>query len=238
MVRDVIYQISVFGDFTSIKPDAETVQAMITKFSDYGLIPTVFQEQNITLSPNTEPTIAETMNRLQMVSLEKNINVMFASNRLVVNKATTDSTTGLTGDDLNRLLDILGKAASGLSFTRIGFNTTSLMDPTDSIMKKIQPELSYYNDPNELQLRVNKREFISIGENSIEKSNIILTVQKTMGQLLINNQPISVDNGLILQFDINTAPENSEPRLFSEQIKAYTASAEKIRQSLLNDLIS
>ena len=239
MVQDIIYQISVFGDFTSIKPNTETVDAMITRFRDYGLLPAVFQEGSFTFPSNTGVPKAETTNRLQMVSFEKNINVMFASNRLDINRASTDLTIGVTNDNLNELLDILNKAASGLSFTRIGFNTTSLLNnPSTSLLQKIQPRLTLYNDPNELMLRVNKRNDIAVGDNSNEQSNVILTAQKTMGQLLINNQPISVDNGLILQFDINTIAENSEPRFFSEQTNKYIVSAEYIRQSLLNDLTS
>ena len=239
MVRDIIFQISVFGDFTSIIPDADTIQAMIARFSNYGLLPNIFQEQDVTFSPNLELTKADTMNRLQMVSFEENINVIFARNRLDINRISTDLTISLTNDDLYMLLDILNKAASGLSFSRIGFNTTSLLDnPADSIMQKIQPRISSYTNPSELQIMVNKREDVSIGESLNEKSNIILNVQKTMGQLLIMNKPLSVDKALILQFDINTAPENSEPRFFSEQTKTYVVSAEQIRRSVLRDLIS
>jgi len=239
MIRDIFCQISIFGDFTSIKPNAETVQSMSDRFIDYGLFPAVFQEESFTFSPNPELTKSETTNRLQMVSLEKKINVMFASNRMDINKVSTDLDIGVTNDDLNELFDILSKAASGLSSTRIGFNTTSLLDnPSASLLQKVKPGLTFYDDPNELTLRVNKRNDITFSDGSSEKSNVILTMQKTMGQLLINNQPLSVDNRLILQFDINTVPETTVPRFFHEQTKAYVISAEQIRKTILNDLIS
>lgn len=239
MYRDIVCQISMFGDFTSIKPDPETVQSMLTKFSDYGLLPSIFQEGNFTLSPNPQLSKTKTTNRLQMVSLEKKINVMFASNRIDVNRTSTDLNSGVTNDDINELLDILGKAVSGLSATRIGFNTTSLLDnPSASLLQKIQPSLDFYSDPNELVLRANKRKDITFGEGSSEKSNVILTAQKTMGNLLINNQQIPVENGLILQFDINTIPENTDPRFFSANTKEYVVAANQLRNAILGNLVS
>jgi len=243
MERDIIFQISVFGDFTSIKPDDATIQSMIAKLSDHGLLPSVFQEGNFTFSTDPKLQKTETTNRLQMVSIEKKINVRFAGNRIDINKASTDLTIGVTNDDLAVLLDILSKATVGLSFTRIGFNTTSLLDsPSAQLHQKIQPGIDFFNNSDELTLRVNKRKNISFevspNDASNETSNVILTIQKTMGQLLINNQQISIGNGFIMQFDINTTPEKSEPRLFSVHTKAYIEAAEELRQSLLKELIS
>ena len=238
MVRDIIYQISVFGDFVSIKPNPETIQMMIVKFSDYGLIPSIFQEGTFPIFPVSEIIKTETMNRLQMVSIEKSINVMFASNRIDINRASTDLNVGITNDDLSELLDILSKAVSGISSTRIGFNVTSLLDnPGVSLMQKIEPNLTFYDNSEELMLRVNKRSDVTLDDSS-ENSNVILTLQKTMGQILISNRSIPIDDKLVLQFDINTIPEVSEPRFFYEQIKKYVLSAEKIRKNISTDLIS
>ena len=141
MARDVFCQISVFGDFTSIKPNDEIVQAMIAKLSDYGLFPAVFQEGILALSPDPKLTKSETTNRLSMVSIEKMINVLFASDRIDISRASTDLDIGVTSDEINQLLDILHKAASGLSFTRIGFNMTSLLDnPSASLLQKYSPD--------------------------------------------------------------------------------------------------
>ncbi|MCL2343315.1 MAG: hypothetical protein FWC62_05400 [Firmicutes bacterium] len=238
MVRDIIYQITVFGDFTSIQPNDETIQRMITKFKDYGLLPSVFQEGIVTLSlDNLAPPKA--IDRLQMVSLSKMISVLFARNQIDISKAAIDPEVGVLNTHLRELLDILGKATEGFSFTRVGFNTTSLLDhPNAFLSKKIQPSLAFYDNPNELMLRVNKRDNITFCDDLSERSNIILTVQKTKGQLLINNNRIVIDNGLVLQFDINTIPEITEPRLFAEQTKAYVLSAEQIRQTILTDLVS
>ena len=238
MIRDIVYQISVFGDFTSIKPSDETVKSMIAKLSDHGLLPSVFQEQSFTISADPAMTTTpEIANRLQMMSIEKNINVMFARNRIDLSKSVTDSNIGT--DDLNVLLDVLDKATSGLPFTRLAFNTTSLLDaPKDFLLQKMQPRLTFFNEPTELMLRVNKQTPIAINEDLNENSNVILLAQKTMGQLLINNSPISVDDGLILQFDINTLPEISDPRFFSAHAKGYVLGAEQVRQSLLTELLS
>ena len=239
MIRDIFCQMSAFGDITSIRPDADTVQSMITRFSAYGLIPTVFQENNLTLSPDPSLQKSETLTRLQMVALEKRINVMFASNRIDINRASTGLRSGVSDEDVNELLDILSAAAMGLSFTRIGLNTTSLLEnPTAEMLGKIQPTLTLFDNPDELMLRVNQRRNIDFGDNLRENSNVVLILQKTMGQLLINDQPIPIDNSLVVQFDINTIPENPELRFFSEQTKAYMVSAEQLRQSLLSDLDS
>ena len=239
MIQDILYQISVFGDVASIKPDIETVQSMIKRFSHYGLIPSIFQEGNLTLSHDLGLQQAETINRLQMLSLEKGINVMFASNRIDISKASVDTSTSVNQYDLNELLGIMNIATSGLASTRIAFNTTSLLDnPSVSLYQRIQPGLDIYDNPDELMFRVNKRKDIAISDVLSEKSNVILTIQKTMGQLLINNQPMSVDNGLIIQFDINTPPEVAEPRFFSEQTRMYIEAAALVKQRLLSDLIS
>ena len=60
MIRDIVYQISVFSDFTSIEPNDETIQSMISKFSDYRLFPAVFQEGNFTISSNANLSKSET----------------------------------------------------------------------------------------------------------------------------------------------------------------------------------
>jgi hypothetical protein len=238
MVNDIIYQISVFGDFTSIQPSPDIIKSMINKLSKYEMLPAVFQEGSIMLSFNPELSKTETTNRLQMVSPTKSINIMFASNRIDINRTPIDISVGVSYADLTELFDILTIAVSGLSFTRIGYNTTSLLNnPPVPISKKLQPRLTHYDVLDELTLSVNKRTDITFGDHSCEKSNIILIAQKTMGQLLINNQPIAVDNGLIIQFDINTTPDVTEPRFFAEQTKAYVISAEQIRKNILDDLI-
>jgi hypothetical protein len=239
MISDIIFQISVFGDFTSITPSDTTISTMITNFKDYGLLPALFQENNLNLSPDPSLSKFETTSRLSMISVEKKLNVMFASSRIDISKTSADLTAHLMNEDLTVLLDLLRKATEGHSFTRIALNTTSMLsNPSEDIIRKLQPSLAFYSDPNELTVRLNKREDISVGNGSIECANTIITIQKTIGQLLLNNQPVSIDHGILIQFDINTLAENSSSRFSSEQAKGFVSSAEEIRQSILNQLLS
>jgi len=174
-----------------------------------------------------------------MISLDKMLNVMFSSNRIDISKSSVDLSVSLTDDNLNTLLDILSKATPGLSFSRIALNSTSLLDDeTQYLQRKLQSGLDFYDNPNELMLRVNKRKEISIEGNHYEDSNVILTVQRTVGQIIMINQPVPIDNGVITQFDINTIAENTTLRFFSDHVKKYILSANSIRQSILNTLIS
>lgn len=239
MIADIVYQISVFGDFLSITPNGKTITEMMANFKDYDLLPTLFQENSFNLPPDTGLAKMETKSRLSMVSIDKKLNVMFASGRLDISKSSADLTSPLSSEDTEVLLDILGKATLGRSFTRIALNTTAILNnPSDSVMGKIQPNLDFYADPNELTLRLNKRVELLISDSSNEISNAIITFQKTMGQLLLNNQPMSIDNGLIVQFDINTLAENSSARFSPEQAKMFIKSAESLRQQILGQLLS
>ena len=240
MIPDIIFQISVFGDFTAITPNDTTINAMIANFKDYGLLPAIFQENNFNLFlPEPQLTKMETTNRLSMVSVEKKLNVMFASGRIDINKSSADLTAPLTSEDLTILLDILGKATSGQPFTRVALNTTAILNnPKYNVVQKLQPCINFYANPSELTLRLNKQIDLSIGANVTECSNVIIILQKTVGQLLLNNQPIKIDNGIIVQFDINTQAENPTPRFSVEQAKRFITSAEEIRQTIICELIS
>lgn len=239
MLSDIIYQVSIFGDFTSITPNDTVIQSMITTLREYELFPAIFQEGVLNISPDPNNATVQTMNRLQMISLDKMLNVMFSSNRIDISKSSVDLSVSLTDDNLNTLLDILSKATPGLSFSRIALNSTSLLDDeTQYLQRKLQSGLDFYDNPNELMLRVNKRKEISIEGNHYEDSNVILTVQRTVGQIIMINQPVPIDNGVITQFDINTIAENTTLRFFSDHVKKYILSANSIRQSILNTLIS
>lgn len=238
MLWDVIYQLSAFGDITSIKPTPEIIKSMMERLSEYSLLPSVVQEMNVTIPPSLESS-KPPVNRLQMISGDRGLTVMFASNRIDISKVATDFDKGVAPSELDELYKILKIVTEGLAFTRIGFNTTSILNnPSESLWKKIKPELTCYSNPIEYMLRVNERSSVDLSEGSAEMSNAILTVQKTVGQLLINNQPVSVNDGLIVQYDINTIQENMEPRFFSDQVEKYIVSAEKFRQLSLIELIS
>ena len=61
MVIDHSYKISAFGDFSDIKPNAETMMYFFEKVKDYGLLPSVFQELQIKVDgaqPVTQQRIA------------------------------------------------------------------------------------------------------------------------------------------------------------------------------------
>ena len=142
MIADIVYQISVFGDFSSITPNDKTITEMMANFKDYGLLPNLFQENSFNLPPDPRLAKMETTNRLSMVSIDKKINVMFASGRLDISKSSADLTSPLPNEDTEVLLDILEKATFGRSFTRIALKTTAILNnPRDTVKRKLQNNL-------------------------------------------------------------------------------------------------
>ena len=58
MVIDCSYKISAFGSFLDIVPDTDTMMFFLESFKEYGLVPSIFQELQIT-PPSTQPVAVQ-----------------------------------------------------------------------------------------------------------------------------------------------------------------------------------
>jgi hypothetical protein len=243
MFSELVYNVSVFGDFSSIIPTPESVIKMTQSLSKYNMIPTTFQEIQITPLPGV---ISSPQDRLQMLSKDNQLTVIFGANRIDINRnAETEG-----GFDKNKMndynkiaMDILELCVDDkIRYDRIALNTISILSEltrqqSEVLLKKIQPSIDYYSSINEITLRVNKQNTLKIANNSNELINFILNFQRVSGQMVFGNKAIPLENDFVVSFDLNTNPINKTQRFSSNDVLTFLELVCTDRHKVINELM-
>ncbi|MEG9198753.1 hypothetical protein [Lactococcus lactis] len=239
MRADVSYQLSVFGNFKTISPDQKTINAMMTSLKEYDMVPSVYQEGEVSFSPaNPDKLHSTTVDRLSMISANNDVKISFGVERIDVTHEAKSLDDPLLQIELPRLLDILKKSIKNLSFYRIAINTNTFFDKPDSdtIIQHSKSKIKYYDNFDEFFLRVNKRDKFNIN-NVEEETNLILTSQKAPEVIALNSKQFTLDNGWLIHFDINTVPENMTDRFGIEEVSTFISQASDMKEEIISNLI-
>ena len=232
------YQYSIFGDFSDISPEkSEIIIKLITLFSKENFIPASFQE----LSMNQIPTIMDS--RISL-SNKDGLSVNIGNKRLDIEfdyledgkyyNMDIEEITQKAMEIISLLMNEFKKTCN-----RIALNTTELLDEVKS--KKITD--MFYNTKNifeyynrNIPFEWNERYVSRVdGEKIGEKINIITSISKAEGKLTTPKKEIKID-GIMLQFDINTLPNNVNYRFSNDEITKFFDDAIKERTLIENEI--
>ena len=227
MVIDRSYKISAFGSFAEIVPDTDTMMFFLESFKEYGLVPSIFQELQIT-PPSTQPVAVQ---RVALLSRDSRKQVSISSNRIDFEvkaqddiKLSSDQLT-IINQEIEHCFQVIFKKFNKKS-TRLALNTESFVvnlndAEVNQFMSKYTNPISLYNtrplDEWNTRLMVRKELPIS-GIN--ETFNIITILAKANMQKQVGGE-IQQSVGFTVNTDINTIAENAVPRFTYTSIKEF-----------------
>lgn len=223
-------QINIFGDFSSIQPNMETIRSLTKNLEEFEFLPQYFQENSLTIK-NVEGDVVDELRspdfsskkRLRLSSIDENYIIEFSSNIISINVRKEN----------DKLEDEISKIASvsmgELRSSRIGI---IIIDERDYIPDSVKPSISYYDELDELdefEIRLNRRKKINV--NNVEQlSNVIINISKPFIFKEVQNK--------LVQYvcDINTIPENEELRFSSGDVISFLKEAKSQGISMFESL--
>lgn len=249
MLHEMFFKTSVFGDFDNIKPTPEVIVALVSEFADFEVIPSTFTETNsgipVSSVTNILPPVV-TKNRLRLSSENEGMDIFIFSNRIDIGFGPKVF-AGFSEDQIRGLMTTAETVFERLfikyikSASRLALNTaTLLIDLQDeqriAFLRKFITDKSYFSDPLEWSTHLMKREPIKLNENP-DTLNVIVNIATTIGQEGKDDK-LRDFNGFSIDFDINTAVENTAPRFTLPEIKDFLNQTVDLKKKLISDLTS
>ena len=221
----LIYQVSMFGNYDSIKPTPENIKKVLSSFE--GFIPALVGVSSVDVITNT----IKTDNRLQLVSLDGSKTIVFLQERIDINYNWNPDLPSFTdidslSEEILSILNSLSSLYSELKGNRL--TTSTMITYKDFQESKLASSIyghsyakllfSNVNGISEWSNRMNNQENVKIGENQ-EMSNHIITLT------FLNKSDEKKFTSLI---DINTVPQNTLERFDFSDLISYSKEAVKI----------
>jgi hypothetical protein len=248
MFHEMIFKASIFGDFDNIKPTPEAIMALVKEFAEFEVIPSTFTETNsgipVLSVPNILPPV--TKNRLRLTSESEGMDIFIFSNRIDIGFNPKEF-IGFSDEQIRNLMkkteiifeQLLNKYTKSAS--RLALNTTTLLidlqdEQRSAFLRKFITDKSYFSNPIEWSTHLMKRESIKLNENH-DTLNVIANIAAAIGQEGKDNESRDF-NGFSIDFDINTAAENTAPRFTLPGIRDFLDQAVDLKKRLLSDLTS
>lgn len=227
-------QISLFGNFTNIKPDLETMKLLTDTFQSKSIFPTVSNHQNIDMITG----INSSELRVVLVTLDGRYNINILPERIDYLSKFTD-TVKISDSQLSNEVNSGSKILSELlSVLKIKSNRLALN--IQFIYKNIEKEdlakiyssninfLEFYNQEKVIEWQLMSNARVSFEDPLFSETlNVISFVMPAMNVL-------TKTNGLMLQLDVNTLQDNLDLRFESDNLEQFYTTTIKI----VNDLYS
>lgn len=234
------YQVSVFGDFNNIDVNPENIYKLMDIFKDERLIPTTIQE--FVINQNNSNPITVVRPRLTTVNNEWSIEI--SSNRIDVEQRSIDNSifpedklemfVRKSSNYISRILNAFTRKGS-----RLALNTNEIIkNISEHNENALRPNTGFdffsTNEMVEWTSQSVARVDFQLNEDKNEKVNVVLALAKINNGVVINGY--NIENGLAINFDINTMPNNTNFRFNDELIEKYFIEAIKKRNEIFNDV--
>lgn len=211
-------QMSLFGSFINIKPKNDLVIQLLTNLQDYNFIPGTVEVAMI--DATTKQITSDS--RLQLISEDKTINIVFLQDRIDFNYNFIPNTELLK--DIRSLVNYMGNlvqkvfaAFASTNGNRLALNCRCLLEKMNdenlsSFVEKYThlPSFASINNLSEWNMRLNSPQSMTVRADTNEPCNRI--VEFGIMRSLDNSKSIG------LTFDINTLAENMEMRFNYEDL--------------------
>ncbi len=216
------HQASVFMNCENLGPFPEVISTMMNMFHDMNLIPNTFQE----IIPNQKPAV-----RLRLSTTDNEWEVRLVSNRIDIFWNQTDPKGSNIGElpDFNayavdiftKIMDTYKKRAN-----RFALISTSLLEEMDnarldSIYFRLFNPITFFGEHPPFEWDCRSASHITLPILKIQDVfNTIVLIKRVQGEMILPIGGTHFDR-IMLQFDINTSPENQESRFKSNHIKPF-----------------
>lgn len=233
------YQFSIFGDFRDISPNnSQIIIDLLSEYKEKNFIPSIFQEVPFNLIPST-------INNRIMLSNNEGWQMNIGNNRidllipLIEKGKYADMNLKIISVEaceiINKIISKYNKKAN-----RIALNSIFLMNPDvskklDKIYEEKGRVIDFYNKNKTKEWNERMISEIIDSELDNEKINIGININKGKGQYQIVNKITSFD-GITIQFDINTVPENIDFRFDDKAIKRFFEIAIKYKDQIEKEI--
>lgn len=236
-----MYQISVIGNFEYITPSSEYIRFFIAKFSNKNLIPTQFEESQVTLSWGKEPQKNST-SRVRLSDPEQNWDIKFFKDKVLItfsiqfendNPKTKEDFISEACEYLSLLQEILKIPANRLGFVTYYLITDfdrSLVPPKNSTIIKSFQNTNFITYKSKMASRSEIK-----GDNYNEPINMLYDIE--FADSLRRGSDIFEFNGLSLLIDINTLEENEPFRFNVDDIIKFLNNAVLIETDILSETL-
>ena len=215
-------QLSLFGSFINIKPKNDIVMQLLTNLQGDNFIPGTVDIAMI--DANTKQISSES--RLQMVSEDKTLNIVFLQDRIDFNYSLLPNTPPIENLQtlVNNMATLIKKAFAVFASTtgnRLAFNCRFLLnkksqDELDAFIKRFSNVPSFFQSSNttEWNMRFNNPAEVPVRDDAKELCNRIV-------ELGIMQSAIDDSQSIGVAFDINTLANNSELRFNYENLMFF-----------------
>lgn len=235
MLANISYKITVFADFSVLKPEPSTVIEFLQEFTDYNLMPAV--ADNLQLGNMAMPNF--------VFALEQNYKKIMIFNNRIDFLCVAKETEGFHEDEISQITvqaaDLISRIIKKCrnKGQRLGiYKEFVLYQLSSEENKKFAKEkfgfIPYYADSEiiECGIRTVARESIKIKKDTEELCNMITTINR-----------INVDGfenphieGFKIDFDLNTYQGNTTPRFEIEEIKNFCTEMNTKAQLLIGQI--
>ena len=236
------YQAIIFGNFNDIEPTPDNTRMLIDLFKDKALIPGVIYEFRTT-APAAIPARRA---RIRCASANGEWAIEFLSNRIRIEKRAIE-THGANLGDLNAFCSDASylfrqiTSAFKKKANRIALVTYFVLEKmTEETLSQTYlrlfktPEFYKENPPFEWDWRTASRNSIKLEELD-ENLNVIVMVNRSYGEFQAKGEVTPFD-GIQLNLDINTVPDNQELRFDDHNIASFYDQVSKLHDNLCNEV--
>jgi hypothetical protein len=231
-------QASIFGDFSDIKPKPEIISELLEIFAYKNMLPGTFME--------ISPSIPAPQSRIRLESEDHHWVINIAFGRIDIEKAVPNN----KGDQLDnyyenfiiestqmlkQILSNFDKKGYRLSFVSKGLLPELSENQLEKIYTNFFTPIDFYNENRPVEWNSRQVARIKFNLDEEEIINVITNVNRTSGQLIVNNEQVDFD-GIEIIFDINTFQGNRNTRFYSGNIDPFYSESLKVREKILDQL--
>lgn len=218
------YQFSIFGDFRDISPKkSETVMELLMLYKDKNFIPSIFQEIQMGPIPNSPENRIMLINsdgwQINIGNTRVDITISYKESSKY-SSMSIEETKDEACDIIKKLLEKYNKKCN-----RLALNTLFICSPEYSAkIEKKYLDKGRANDFYNINISQEWNERISspivVPDFYNEVINVGMNTIKGQGHYVTENKTVQF-NGITLQIDINTLPNEQTYRFDYEKINKF-----------------
>jgi hypothetical protein len=219
------YQVSLFGNYDEIVPNSENIKFFFDNFTNKGMMP--YQTQEVSIDITSEESNYKNSHRLSLADLERKWNIKFNSDRIDI--VFVNSNIGVTEmiskeDFLKETMFFLEKIDSKFtkSHKRVAFVTNHLFTPADisKSSKSFTNSIDYFDGKSILEWSNRVATRVKLLYGGQEDVVNVISAMRSIGQPMMIKNTHSFFQGLALNIDINTIPENETYRFRFQDLES------------------
>lgn len=237
------YRASVFTD--TIEASNENIAKLLTVFMDRGFLPNVYNEQTpISGGAGVMQAPVGSYSVWELKSNDGKFVIKFGQGRIDIISMMLSPSSGI--GDIDSFIKNADECFKMIftkyprTFNRLALASNALLkvvpeEKLKEIYLSLVSPIGFYSDNNPVEWNIRQVAKNNININDREEViNVICSLSRSL--VTINeNGHISNSNRIIIDFDINTIPENVEKRFSMEQYRSFALSALACQNRILDE---